>query len=146
MAKSNGAPEKAKNAAVSVVQGAADVVNASRTAVTDIVLSTLKDAGEITGTTLGVVTDAVRGALQGNRRSASRRSSLPGPSYPGPWRPWARSAGRYQGRPGGRRAGLGDRRRGLTRRGRSSEEGLMSEASLPGDVIRSVIEGGEKKK
>jgi len=28
MAKSNGAPEKAKNAAVSVVQGAADVVNA----------------------------------------------------------------------------------------------------------------------
>jgi hypothetical protein len=51
---SNGALEKAKNAVVIVVQGAGDVVNASRTAVTDIMLSTLKDAREITGTALGV--------------------------------------------------------------------------------------------
>jgi hypothetical protein len=35
-------------------------VNASRTAVTDIMLRTLKDADEITGTALGVVTDAIR--------------------------------------------------------------------------------------
>jgi hypothetical protein len=35
--------------------------------VTDIVVSTPKDAGEITSTALGVVTDAVRGALQGNK-------------------------------------------------------------------------------
>jgi len=119
-------------------------VNASRTAVTDIMLSTLKDAREITGTALGVVTDAIRGAFRatGGRRRGG--AGCPGPSYPGPWRPWARSAGRYQGRPGGRRAGFGHCRRSLTRRGRSSEEGLMSEASLPGDVIRSVIEGEEK--
>jgi len=54
MAMSNGAPEGAKNAVVSVVQGAGDVLNASRTAVTDIVVSTLKDAGEITGTAVVV--------------------------------------------------------------------------------------------
>jgi hypothetical protein len=98
MAMSNGALGKAKNAVVSVVQGAGDVGNPSRSAVTDIVVSTLMDVGEITSTALSVVTDAVRGALQGNKESASRRSGLPGPPYPGPGRPWARSAGRYQGR------------------------------------------------
>jgi hypothetical protein len=48
MAMSNGALEKAKNAVVGVVQRAGDVVNASGSAVTDIVVST-RGAGEITG-------------------------------------------------------------------------------------------------
>lgn len=69
MAKSNGAPKKAKRAVVTVVQGAGDVVNASRTAVTDIVLSTLTDAGEVTGTALGESRMPPE-SLQGNRRSA----------------------------------------------------------------------------
>jgi len=42
-------------------------VSASRSAVTDTAVSMLKDVGEITGTALGVVTDPVRGAHQGNK-------------------------------------------------------------------------------
>lgn len=110
---------------------AGDVVNASRTAVTDIMLRTLKDADEITGTALGVVTDAIR-EPSGQQEVGVEAQQAARAVVSGAWRPWARSAGRYQGRPGGRRAGLGDRRRGLTRRGRNSEEGLMSEVSLPG--------------
>jgi hypothetical protein len=40
---------KAKNSVVRVDQEAGDVVNASRSAVTDFVVSTLRGAGEITG-------------------------------------------------------------------------------------------------
>jgi hypothetical protein len=109
---------------------AGDVVNASRTAVTDIML-TLKDADEITGTALGVVTDAIR-EPSGQQEVGVEAQQAARAVISGAVGPWARSAGRYQGRPGGRRAGLGDRRRGLTRRGRNSEEGLMSEVSLAG--------------
>ena len=129
---SNGALEKAKNAVVIVVQGAGDVVNASRTAVTDIMLSTLKDAREITGTALDVVTDALRGAFRatGGRRRGG--AGCPGPRIQG-------RGGRGPGRQdvtkvarGGRRAGFGHRRRGLTRRGRSSEEGSCRRPPSPG--------------
>ena len=120
-------------------------MKASRTAVTDIMLSTLKDAREITGTALGVVTDAIRGA---SRATGGRRRG--GAGCPGR---------RIQGR-----GGRGPGRRDVTRVARGAAEqaletvgevsadavgavkkGLTSAASLPGDVMRSVIEGEKKK-
>jgi hypothetical protein len=120
---SNGALEKAKNAVVIVVQGAGDVVNASRTAVTDIMLSTLKDAREITGTALGVVTDAIRGAF---RATGGRRRG--GAGCPGR---------RIQGR-----GGRGPGRRDVTKVARgAAEQVLDTVVEVSPDAVGAVKRG-----
>lgn len=122
MAKSNGAPKKAKRAVVTVVQGAGDVVNASRTAVTDIVLSTLTDAGEVTGTALGE-SRMPSGEPSGQQEVGARRSGCPGRRIRG-------------------RGGSGPGRRGVTKVARgAAEQALETVVEVSPDAVGAVKRG-----
>jgi hypothetical protein len=88
--------------------------------VTDIMLSTLKDAREITGTALGVVTDAIRGAF---RATGGRRRG--GAGCPGR---------RIQGR-----GGRGPGRRDVTKVARgAAEQALDTVVEVSPDVVGAV--------
>jgi hypothetical protein len=97
-------------------------VNASRTAVTHIVLSTLKDAGEVTGTALGE-SRMPSGEPSGQQEVGARRSGCPGR--------------RIQGR-----GGRGPGRRDVTKVARgAAEQVLDTVVEVSPDAVGAVKRG-----